>query len=246
MKKIIFKEINFLDFKEDQFNKIIKKKGLFVFPSGFGLPSIEKDSRYHLSLKKADFVFFDSGFFVLLLKFLKKINVNKFSGYKFLNLFFDYLKKNKRKSIICIDPNLRYSKKNKAYLNMLGLKNIYNYLAPIYKTDKELNDKKLLKKITKIKPNFIMINLGGGTQEVLGLYLKKNLKFKSSIICTGGAISFFTGDQAPINNFIDAFYLGWLIRLIFNPFIFFKRFMYALKLLPIVMKNKVKVYGSDK
>ena len=129
---------------------------------------------------------------------------------------------------------------------MLGLKNIYNYLAPIYKTNKELNDKKLLKKITKIKPNFIMINLGGGTQEVLGLYLKKNLKFKSSIICTGGAISFFTGDQAPINNFIDTFYLGWLIRLIFNPFIFFKRFMYALKLLPIVMKNKVKVYGSDK
>ena len=49
----------------------------------------------------------------MLLKFLKKINVNKFSGYKFLNLFFDYLKKNKRKSIICIDPNLRYSKKNK-------------------------------------------------------------------------------------------------------------------------------------
>jgi len=26
MKKIIFKEINFLDFKEDQFNKIIKKR----------------------------------------------------------------------------------------------------------------------------------------------------------------------------------------------------------------------------
>jgi UDP-N-acetyl-D-mannosaminuronic acid transferase (WecB/TagA/CpsF family) len=246
MKKIIFKEINFLDFKEDQFNQIIKKKGLFVFPSGFGLPSIENDLRYYLSLKKADFVFFDSGFFVLLLKFFKKIKVNKFSGYKFLNLFFDYLKKNKRKSIFCIDPNLPYSKKNKSYLNMLGLKNIYNYLAPIYKTNKGLNDKKLLKKITKIKPNFIMINLGGGTQEVLGLYLKKNLKFKSSIICTGGAISFFTGDQAPINNFIDTFYLGWLIRLIFNPFIFFKRLMYALKLLPIVIKNKVKVYESDK
>ena len=246
MKKIIFKEINFLDFKEDQFNQIIKKKGLFVFPSGFGLPSIENDLRYYLSLKKADFVFFDSGFFVLLLKFFKKIKVNKFSGYKFLNLFFDYLKKNKRKSIFCIDPNLPYSKKNKSYLNMLGLKNIYNYLAPIYKTNKGLNDKKLLKKITKIKPNFIMINLGGGTQEVLGLYLKKNLKFKSSIICTGGAISFFTGDQAPINNFIDTFYLGWLIRLIFNPIIFFKRFMYALKLLPIVIKNKVKVYESDK
>ena len=62
-----------------------------------------------------------------------------------------------------------------------------------------------------------------GIQEVLGLYLKKKLKFKVTILCTGGAISFFTGDQAPINIFIDKYYLGWLVRLFFNPFIFFKR-----------------------
>ena len=60
------------------------------------------------------------------------------------------------------------------------------------------------------------------------------------------AISFFTGDQAPINYFIDKYYLGWLVRLIFNPLIFFKRFIYALKLLPIVLTNKVKVIGNAK
>mgnify|MGYP003325519486 CR=1 FL=1 len=72
---------------------------------------------------------------------------------------------------------------------------------------------------------FARFVLGGGTQEVLGSYLIKNLSFKTTILCTGGAISFFTGEQAPINNLIDRFYLGWLIRLIFNPIIFYKRYL---------------------
>ena len=84
-----------------------------------------------------------------------------------------------------------------------------------------------------------MTNIGGGTQEVLAFYLNKKLKRKSIIICTGGAISFFTGDQAPINNIIDRLYLGWLVRLIFNPLIFIKRYFYALKLIPMVLFNKV-------
>ena len=122
----------------------------------------------------------------------------------------------------------------------LGVKKIYNYIAPKYDT-KKLSDKKLLKEIIKAKPSFIMINIGGGTQEILGLYIKQNLKFKVNILCTGGAISFFTGDQAPINNLIDKLYLGWFLRLIFNPFIFTKRYFYAFKLLPKVLKNNVKI-----
>ena len=98
----------------------------------------------------------------------------------------------------------------------------------------------IVKNALKIKPDFIMTNIGGGTQEVLGLYLKKKIKFKTTILCTGGAISFFTGDQAPINNFFDKFYLGWLVRLVFNPLVFYKRYIFALKLFPMVLFSKVK------
>ena len=97
----------------------------------------------------------------------------------------------------------------------------------------------LLKKIVKARPDFIMTNIGGGIQEILGLYLKKKLKFKITIICTGGAISFFTGDQAPINSLIDKLYLGWFIRLIYNPLTFSKRYLVALKLIAMVIFNKV-------
>ena len=238
--KIIFKNIKFNNIDTKNFNRCITKKGLFVFPAGPALASIQKSDQYYKSIKKADMVFFDSGFFVLLLRILKNISVKKFSGYKFLGLFFDYLKLNKNKSIFSIDPNIKFSKSNKSYLKNLGLKKIHNYIAPKYNFSK-LTDKKLLNLINKVKPNFILVNIGGGTQEVLGLYLKEKLGFKSTILCTGAAISFFTKDQAPINHFIDKFYLGWLLRLIFNPFVFFKRYIFGLRLIPMVIFSKIKI-----
>ena len=238
--KIIFKKIRFINIDTKNFDRYIIKKGLFVFPAGPALASIQKSSQYYRSIKKADLVFFDSGFFVLLLKLIRNINVTKFSGYKFLYLFFDYLKENKKKTIFCIDPNLKFAKSNKHFLKSLGIKKIYNYFAPNYQS-KNLSDKKLLYKIKRVRPDFVLTNIGGGKQEILGLYLKKNLRIKTTILCTGAAISFFTKDQAPINSLIDQLYLGWFMRLIFNPLIFSKRYMYSLRLIPMVIFSKIKI-----
>ena len=95
--KIIFKKIKFFNLEFKSFDKYITKNGLFVFPAGPALALINKSSNYYKSIRKADLVFFDSGFFVLLLKVLKNIHVQKFSGYKFLILFFNYIQKNKKK-----------------------------------------------------------------------------------------------------------------------------------------------------
>ena len=120
------------------------------------------------------------------------------------------------------------------------MKKIQNYVAPLYDPN-HLIDKKLLTRIKKFKPHYIIVNIGGGTQEILGLYLRENLKFKTTILCLGAAISFFTKDQAPINDFIDRYYLGWLVRLLFNPYIFFKKYILGLKLIPMVFFSKIKV-----
>ncbi len=239
-KKIVFKNIKFNNINSKNINKYIKKKGLFVFPSGPGLASIEKSHKYYQSIKQADLVFFDSGFFVILLKVFKNISVYKLSGFKFLNSFFSYLKKNNHKSVFCIDPNLKFSKSNKKFLNHLGVRKVYNYLAPKYKIT-TLSDRRVLKLIQKTKPDYVLTNIGGGRQEILGLYLKKNLKFKTTILCTGAAISFFTKDQAPISTLIDKMYLGWLMRLIFNPNVFFKRYLFSLRLIPMVIFSKIKI-----
>ena len=240
IKHIIFKKIKFNNVNSKTFNKYINKNGLFVFPAGPALSNIEKSNEYYKSLQKADFVFFDSGFFVLLLRLFKNIHVQKFSGYKFLSMFFKYLKKNRKKKIFCIDPNINFLRSNKKHIKKLGIKKIHNYLAPQY-NKKKLEDLQLLKTIRKFKPDYIIVNLAGGTQEILGLYIRKNIRIKTSIFCTGAAISFFTKDQAPINNFIDKYYLGWLVRLIFNPIIFFKRYLTGLKLIPMVISDKIKI-----
>lgn len=78
------KKIIFYNHSEDNFDSFINNKKLFVFPGGSGIPLINKNKEYRNALKKADYVFFDSGFFVLLLRVLKNIKVKKFLGLNFL------------------------------------------------------------------------------------------------------------------------------------------------------------------
>ena len=238
-KKICFKRINFFNLNYSEIKKKIKKAGLLVIPSGPGLSTLDKDKKYHIALKNSDIALFDSGYFCLLLIILKFINVKKFSGYKLLkNLFND--RSIKHYKFFLVDPSYKESIKNKKYLTSIKIKNSHHYVAPIYKK-KNIYDSKLLSIINKKKPKFIMINLGGNVQEVLGYYLKKKLGFKPIIICSGAAISYFTKQQAPINDFLDAIYLGWLIRIVFSPKIFLLRYLRAFKLFLIVYNSTVIV-----
>ena len=241
MKKIYFKKIRFINLSKKDFPKIIKKSGLFVFPSGPGLATINNNKEYLKSLRNSDYVFFDSGYLCLILKIMKNIHVNKLSGLLFLKKLIHNLKNSKFK-VLLIDPNSESSKKNQYFFKKKLIKNLYNYIAPKYHDN--FDDKILLKKIKKIDPKFVIINLGGGVQEKLGLYIKNNTKKNITIICTGAALAFLTGDQAKIPHFIDKLYLGWLFRIIFNPRLYFLRYLYSFKLLFMVNNTKVKVYDK--
>jgi N-acetylglucosaminyldiphosphoundecaprenol N-acetyl-beta-D-mannosaminyltransferase len=241
------KFINVLDilFISENFNKIfelLKKGGLMVVPSGPGLATIGKDIRYTLAVQNADFAIADSSYMVLLLKIIKRVKIDKFSGYDFLKHFFnEHFKKN---DIFLIDPNNKESKINNMYLNEIGIpiQMSYHYVAPIYGENK-IYDKDLLEKISSLKekPKYIIINLGSGIQEPLGFFLKSNLDFKPGIICTGAAISFFTGSQAKITPFIDNYGLGWFWRCITSPKLFIPRYLKAFKLFFLILKTKVKI-----
>ena len=238
--KIKYKDITFYNLGEKDFPGLMNCNGLFTFPAAPPLATLELNSDYHKSLISSDYVFFDSGYFVLLLRYLKGIKVNKFSGYKFLKLLFKFLNSNKEKKIFLVDPLAKNSENNLKYLKNLGCINIRNYIAPIY-NEIPIKDEKLLRQIIDFQPEFIIINLGGGTQEILGNFLKTNINFKSKVICTGGAISYFTKDQAPINDTIDKLYLGWFFRLLFNPFVFIPRLTKSFSLFFKVLKDKVEI-----
>tara|TARA_B110000503_G_C7138540_1_gene409897 strand:+ start:246 stop:959 length:714 start_codon:yes stop_codon:yes gene_type:complete len=236
MQIINFLNIQFTDISYLNLKKLFNNGGLIVLPSGPGLSSLNSDLNYKIALQNSDIVLFDSGLFCILLRVLKNIKVKKFSGYKLLKNLIKDLKKNKKK-LFLVDPNQQVSRINKNYLNF---KNLSQYVAPLYNKNK-IEDKKLLKILNTQKPKYIIINLGGNIQEVLGYYLKRKLRYKPVIICSGAAISFFTREQAPISDLIDSWYLGWLIRILFNPLIFLPRYVLAIKLFLIVITNKVFV-----
>lgn len=222
MIKILFHGINFYS---GNFNEIFKKftnSRILVAPAASALSTISKDKKYHNALINADIAILDSGFFCILLRLLKNLKVQKLSGYLFLNNFLN--KKNiKNKKIYTINPSIIAKNKNDEYLRKKNFLNFRSYVAPKYNKILIENDKKLINELNIFKPRFIIINIGGGVQEILAQNISKKIKFKTSIMCTGAAIAFMTGEQAPINRLVDKFYLGWLIRLLFGPKKYFKR-----------------------
>ena len=224
---IYFKGIKFYNYSFQKIYKIIKKGGYLVAPAASALYNLEKKKSYYNSLKNSDIAILDSGFFCVLLRIFEGKSVKKLSGYLFLKKFIKINQYTNHKFLL-VDPTKIDSILNKKLLNKNKIFNVESYVAPKYTS---IKDMKLLNIIKRYKPKFIIINLGGEVQELLALYLKKNINFKISIICTGAAIAFITKRQAPINDLIDKFYLGWVYRLLFNPKVHFFRTIKSLLLI---------------
>ena len=181
-------EDNIVNFKGIKFHNndfaslfsVIKEGGYLVAPAASALTSISDDRKYHDALIQSDIAILDSGFFCVLLRIFKGKKVSKYSGYlflkNFLNLDFD-----KETRFLSIDPNQEESKANTSYLSCKNIKNLKNYVAPQY-INEDISDNNLLEEINRFQPRYIIINLSGGIQELLALYIKKIWFFSSTIV----------------------------------------------------------------
>lgn len=240
MTKFRFLDIIFhdLDYQEI-INILSKKKGYLSIPAASALINIMNNNIYRNSLKNSTLNIFDSGLFCLCIFFFKFKRVRKFSGYKFINEFVND-SKIKLNKILVLNPTKKIEKINKTFLRSKKFKYVKSYTCPIYDIN-NIIDYNLLKIINNYKPVFIIINISGGTQEPLALFLKKNSKIKFIAICSGAALGFLTKTDAPITNLIDRLYLGWLARIFFNPTQFIPRFIKSLYLIPLVIFNKITI-----
>lgn len=214
----------------------LKSGGLMVVPSGPGLQTIEKEPTYYKSLRYADIAIADSGYMALIWNLFNRPKVNRISGPKFLRAFFAD-KDVKRSTLLLVDPTPVDAEANRNYLNGCGFSITpdNSYLAPRYKKD-NIVDPELLAKIEDQRPDYVLLNIGGGTQEILGAYLRKHLSYKPAIICTGAAIAFMTGRQANMPEWADKLYLGWLIRCVDKPSVFIPRYFAAFPLFLLMVK----------
>lgn len=234
--------INFYSGSFEQiFTAINRKKGLLVVPAAPALVEIKNDEEYHRALIESDMAIFDSGFFCLLLKFLRGKKVIKMSGIEFVRTLInsDHILE---LDLFLVDPSPEDSVANNELLKSKGSNISANdhYVAPFYNRQ-DVSDQTLLELLNERQPGLVMINLGGGTQEKLGYYLRQHLNYRPVILCTGAAIAILTGRQAKVPPIVEKFYCAWLVRCLSNPKTFIPRYLKGFFLLPMVLGAKIEV-----
>jgi UDP-N-acetyl-D-mannosaminuronic acid transferase (WecB/TagA/CpsF family) len=215
--------------------------GLMLVPSAPTLTLLDHDESYRAAARGCDFAIVDSAYLAMLWWALRGTRLHRVSGLKFLRAFLKSDAAKQAGALFLVNPTNVDGYANIALLQAHGFEIDRSccYTAPSYKTGNVV-DPVLVERLETQRPRYVMLNVGGGTQEPLGLYLKQNLSYLPGIICTGAAIAFVTGRQARIPDSVDAVGLGWLARTLDDPRRFMKRYVGSLKLAPMVAR-----FGSE-
>jgi N-acetylglucosaminyldiphosphoundecaprenol N-acetyl-beta-D-mannosaminyltransferase len=235
-------------------------RGYAVAPAAPALANIQRDAGYCRALSKADVAIADSGFMVLLWRLLQRRTITRISGLKYLRILLADPRLRERGSIFLVLPHQSSLEKALAWLRHEGFEiaNDDCYIAPVYfscshgsvsREERErvsqrrgysIADDALIAILEQRKPKHIIVGIGGGTQEKLGLYLREHLSYRPAIHCIGAALAFLTGDQKPIPMWADRIYLGWFLRLARAPHRYARRFSPAFRLPGMIWR-----YGSE-
>ena len=212
--------------------------GLLVVPAAPALKDVAWNEDYREALVNADVAIADSAFMVLLWNFLEGDSISRLSGLKYLRelLLKDAVRTPGNTVWVMAGP--ASADKNIAWLNSQGIEvpDECIYLAPLYGS--KIEDQKLIQMLETLRPKHVVITVGGGTQERLGLYLKRNLNYLPAIHCIGAAIAFLSGDQVRIPDWADRLYLGWLLRCLSSPRRFIPRYLSASKLIAVLWRYR--------
>jgi exopolysaccharide biosynthesis WecB/TagA/CpsF family protein len=214
-----------------------ENRGLVVAPSGTCFRRLTQDEIYRTAMTQADLVLPDSGFMVLLWRFLRGRRITRISGLAYLQ---ELLRRSELKgnaAAFWIFPHEEARERAMRWLQTHGFPAASEecYVAPIY--GPLVEDPLLVERINARQPRHVVIALSGGVQEKLGFYLRKNASYRPTIHCIGAALGFVTGYQVAIPAWADRLYLGWFLRLLSNPRRFLPRALSALSLPGMIIRN---------
>jgi exopolysaccharide biosynthesis WecB/TagA/CpsF family protein len=234
--------IEFFNGDVDEAIALIDRHGGFLIaPSGTCFARLREDIMYRRAVLAADLAIADSGLIVLLWRLLRRQNVERISGYKYLKRLLGSLKGEGKRDIYWILPTKTAQQRLSDWSRLKGFsvdeKNCY--VAPWYGS--EVEDRNLLCVLGQHRPAHVVVAIGSGAQEKLGFFLRENLSYRPAIHCTGAALGFITGDQTSIPDWADRFYLGWFFRLLAQPRTFIPRLSRALELPWLIWKYGEKL-----
>jgi len=215
----------------------LMRGGLAVFPSGPGLAQdFPKSEPYRQALQRAALVFGDSGAMVILWRLFAGGHIPRYSGLRVLQAILKRSEFRHPGATFWVMPSSDQMASNLEWLNQkegIPVERSACYIAPHYGNG-HIEDPALLARIEQTRPSFVVLCIGGGVQERVGLYLQESLSYRPTILCIGAAIGFLTGVQSHIPTWADRAKLGWCVRCLRNPKIFVPRYTRALELVPIL------------
>jgi UDP-N-acetyl-D-mannosaminuronic acid transferase (WecB/TagA/CpsF family) len=173
---------------------------------------------------------------VLLWKFCQGGSLRRISGLAYLKEVLRLPELRESGKTFWVLPSESSVRRAEGWLRDAGLPVVPEefYVAPFYGT--EVHDEKLAALIESRRPAHVIVAIGGGPQEKLGLFLRENLSYRPAVHCIGAALGFLTGDQIAIPDWADRFYLGWFFRLFAQPRVFVPRLWSAHELPWLIWK----------
>ena len=231
--------IDFFDGTAKSAVDIMRKGGLLVVPAAPALKELERNPGYRESLLNADLAITDSAFMVLIWNRLQSNPIRRLSGLEYLRELLLQPDVRQSGNTLWIMASPVSAQCNLEWLKEQGIiiPEDMVYMAPIYGRG-PIADPALIERLNRLRPRHIIVTVGGGTQERLGLYLKRSLDYRPAIHCIGAAIAFLSGDQVRIPVWADKFYLGWLFRSLSEPKRYIPRYLDAFKLYPLMHRYR--------
>ncbi len=216
--------------------------GLLVVPAAPALKDLEVKASYREALMNADMAIADSAYMVMVWNWLQHDSIRRLSGLEYLRELLKQPDVRRSGNVLWIMASPVSAERNLGWLAEQGIEVPKDcvYLAPMY-SEQKIWDPELLERIERIQPQHIVLTLGGGTQERVGLYLKRNLSYLPAIHCIGAAIAFLSGDQVRIPIWADRSSLGWLFRSISEPSRYMPRYWNARKLLYLLIRYRERL-----
>ncbi|WP_233581413.1 WecB/TagA/CpsF family glycosyltransferase [Acidipila sp. EB88] len=216
----------------------MKQGGLLVVPAAPALKDLPTNLAYREALLHADLAITDSAFMVLIWNFISRDRVPRVSGLEYLKELLQDPEVREPGSTLWIMASPKSAKTNLDWLQNNGfqIREQDIYMAPLYKG--EIDDPALLEKMREHHYKHVVVTVGGGTQERLGLYMKRHLDYLPAIHCIGAAIAFLSGDQVFIPTWADKTGLGWLFRCISAPSAYVPRYWAARKLVWLMLRYR--------
>jgi len=216
----------------------ISRGGLLVVPSAPVLRDIGLSESHRDALIHADVAITDSALMVLMWNWMEGDSIERLSGLKYMRELLLAPDFRAAGNTLWIMPNSESARRNIAWLTSQGISVPEQciYVAPIYGPAAE--DPALIEHMRKHRVKHVVVTVGGGTQERLGLYIKRNLEYLPAIHCIGAAIAFLSGDQVKIPKWADELYLGWLIRCLSAPRRYIPRYWTSISVVSLLWRYR--------